>query len=92
MEQTIEGKIVSKDLGVFGKQQIVYGYLGIEKTDGTQIKVKVDSFTWYETLDIGSNVFVETHKLGSTDILVAKRIDVNQEPMNLTKREASIHA
>lgn len=92
MEKTIEGKIISKNLGVFGKNQIVYGYVGIEKPDGEHIKVKVDSFTWYETLEIGSHVFVEIRNLGTTDILVARRIDVNQHPMNLTNREAAANA
>jgi hypothetical protein len=89
MEKTIEGTIISKDLGLFGKNQILYGYVGIEKPDGEHIKVKVDSFTWYETLEIGSHVFVETKKLGNTDILVAKRIDVNLHPMNLSGHEAT---
>lgn len=92
MEKTIEGKIISKDLGVFGKDQIVYGYVGIEKPDGEQIKVKVDSFTWYETLEIGCYVFVETYKLGTTDIIVARRIDVNLHPMNRTNHEATANA
>ena len=34
MEKTIEGKIISKQLGEFGNRQIVYGYVGIEKTNG----------------------------------------------------------
>ena len=81
MEKTIEGKIISKDLGVFGKNQTVYGYVGIEKPTGEKIKVKVDSFTWYETLEIGDHVFIELGNLGTTDILVARRIDVNEDPI-----------
>ncbi|TFG96991.1 hypothetical protein E4H12_09750 [Candidatus Thorarchaeota archaeon] len=92
MEKTIEGKIISKQLGFFGKKQIVYGYIGIEKSDGQQIEVKIDSYTWYETLEIGSHVFVELNNLGTTEILVARRIDVNQEPFVINKGEAKIIA
>lgn len=90
MENTIEGKIISKELGAFGKNQIVYGYIGIEKPSGEQIRVKIDSFTWYETLEIGSYVFVETSNLGTTDIIVARRIDVNQDPIYSNDYEAEV--
>lgn len=92
MERTIEGKIISKQLGVFGKKQIVYGYIGIEKPDGQQIEVKIDSYTWYETLEIGTHVFAELHNLGTTEILVARRIDVNLEPMIIADGEVKIIA
>ena len=90
MEKTIEGKIISKDLGEFGKNQTLYGYIGLELPDCKQIKVKVDSFTWYQTLEIGSHVFVETNRLGSTDIMVARRIDVNLHPMNLDRSAETV--
>ena len=92
MENTIEGKIISNDLGTFGKDKIVYGYIGIEKPNGEHIKVKVDSYTWYETLDIGSYVFVEIAHLGTTDIIVARRIDLNQDPIFSTKSKAAVNA
>ncbi|MHA1137483.1 MAG: hypothetical protein ACTSSE_13440 [Candidatus Thorarchaeota archaeon] len=92
MENTIEGKIISRELGVFGKNEIVYGYIGIEKPSGEQIRVKIDSFTWYETLEIGSHVFVETYNIGTTNIIVARRIDVNQEPIYITDYEAKVSA
>ena len=50
MSETIQGKIISADLGEFSKKRIVYGYIGIELPDKKQIKVKVDSYTWYETV------------------------------------------
>ena len=92
MEKTIEGKIISNQLGVFGHNHTVYGYIGIEKPNGEQIMVKIDSYTWYETLEIGSHVFVETASLGTTDIIVARRIDVNLHPMMITGHEATINA
>lgn len=84
MDNTIEGKIISKQMGVFGNKQIVYGYLGIETPSGQQRIVKVDAFTWYETLEIGSQVIVEITNLGATDIIVADKIRFNQELMTNT--------
>ncbi|MHA1576950.1 MAG: hypothetical protein ACTSU3_06280 [Candidatus Thorarchaeota archaeon] len=84
MDNTIEGKIISKQLGVFGSKQTIYGYLGIETSSGQQRTVKVDAFTWYETLEIGSQVIVEIATLGTTDIIVAQKIRFNQELMTNT--------
>ena len=81
MNNTIEGKIISKQFGVFGSKQIVYGYLGIETLSGQQKTLKVDAFTWYETLEIGSQVIVEIATLGTTDIIVARKISFNPEFM-----------
>ena len=81
MNKTIEGKIISTQFGVFGSKQTVYGYLGIETLSGQHRIVKVDAFTWYETLEIGSHVIVEITNLGTTDIIVARKISVNQELM-----------
>jgi hypothetical protein len=71
---TINGKIISTELGQFSKRKIVYGYLGIEVPDKTHIKVKIDSYTWYETLTIGDEVVVEIEKLANTEILVARTV------------------
>jgi hypothetical protein len=84
MNNTIEGKIISKQMGVFGNKQIVYGYLGIETPSGQQRIVKVDAFTWYETLEIGSQVIIEITNLGDTDIIIAEKIRFNQELMTST--------
>ncbi|MGY5865385.1 MAG: hypothetical protein RTV41_12340 [Candidatus Thorarchaeota archaeon] len=71
---TIEGKIVSAQLGEFSKNKIVYGFIGIELQDRSHIKIKVDSYTSYETLVVGERVTAEVEKLGNTDILVARSI------------------
>ena len=70
----IEGKIVSAQLGEFSKRKIVYGFIGIELQDRSHIKIKVDSYTKYETLALGDRVVVEVEKLANTDILVARTI------------------
>lgn len=87
MDNTIEGKIISKQLGVFGKKETVYGYIGIETLSGQQRVVKIDAFTWYETLEIGSQVVVDIATLGNTDIIVARKISVNQELLTSTDSE-----
>lgn len=84
MDNIIEGKIISKQMGVFGNRQLVYGYLGIETPSGQQRIVKVDAFTWYETLEIGSQVIIEITVLGDTDIIIAEKIRFNQELMTNT--------
>ncbi|TFG30644.1 hypothetical protein EU527_14210 [Candidatus Thorarchaeota archaeon] len=77
MQQTIQGTIVSRQLGTFGKDEIVYGYIGIKTSSGEQIAIKVDSYTWYETLELGSDVLIEAVNLGSTDIVVARKISIS---------------
>lgn len=77
MEQTFEGTIISEQLGTFGKDEMMYGYIGIKTPEGKQKKVKVDSYTSYETLDMGSEVIIEAANLGDTDILVARKISIN---------------
>ncbi len=74
MIDIVQGKIVSVNLGEFSKRRIKYGYLGIELPDRTHIKIKVDSYTWYETLTLGDEVVVEIETLAGTDILVARKI------------------
>ena len=74
MAEMIQGKIISSHLGEFSKRQIVYGFIGIELSDKTHIRIKIDSYTWYESLTVGDEVVIETHKLANTDILVAKTI------------------
>ena len=76
MSELIEGKIISANLGEFSKKRIIYGYLGIELPDKKHIKIKVDSYTWYETLTIGDEVIVETRTLADTDIIVARKIQL----------------
>ncbi|TFG26263.1 hypothetical protein EU528_14710 [Candidatus Thorarchaeota archaeon] len=88
MEKTIEGIIISSQLGEFGHNHIIYGYIGLETPSGQKIVVKVDSYTLYETLEIGSHVFVETDTLGTTDIIVARRIDINMEPLVTLRSKA----
>ncbi len=73
-EITIEGKIVSSQLGEFGKNEIVYGYITIEVSPNQNVLVKIDSYTWYETLDIGNDVIIKAKTLGTTDILVARKV------------------
>ncbi len=74
MTEAIRGKITSAQLGEFSEKQIIYGYIGIELSDKTHVKVKIDSYTRYESLAIGDDVVLETHTLANTDILVARTI------------------
>jgi len=85
MSGIIHGKIASVNLGEFSKRRIKYGYIGIELPDKTHLKVKVDSYTWYETLIIGDEVVLEIENLGNTDILVARKIHLKISWENLAE-------
>lgn len=74
MKTQLTGKIISTNLGEFAKKRIIYGYIGIELPDKTHIKIKVDAYTWYETLTIGDEVVLETETLANTDIIVARKV------------------
>lgn len=76
MIETIHGKIVSSSLGEFSKKKIIYGYLGIELPDKKHIKVKIDAYTWYDTLNLGDEVVVEIEPLADTNIIVARKIQL----------------
>jgi hypothetical protein len=74
--QIIEGKIISSQLGEFGKKEILYGYIGVEINPTHHVAIKIDSYTSYETLEIGDHVVIEASRLGTTDILVARKISL----------------
>ena len=85
MKAQLTGKIISTNLGEFAKRRIIYGYIGIELPDKTHIKIKVDAYTWYETLTIGDEVVVETETLASTDIIVARKVLLKTSDAILTE-------
>ena len=89
MNGKIHGKIVSTNLGEFSKTRIVYGYIGIELPDKTHLKVKVDSYTQYETLNMGDEVIIETETLANTDIIVARKIHLTS---NIESADSEISA
>ncbi|TFG34001.1 hypothetical protein EU527_05600 [Candidatus Thorarchaeota archaeon] len=88
----LQGTIVSTQLGSFGKDEIVYGYIGIKTADGKQIAVKVDSYTDYETLELNSDVIIEAVNLGSTEIIVARKISLNADLVSHSERDAAVIA
>jgi hypothetical protein len=89
VEETLEGRIVSTQLGEFGNTGIIYGYISIDVAPGKNVVIKIDSYTHHEDLEIGSYVVLKVAKLGLTDILVAKDVSLNQ-PSGTTTREEII--
>jgi hypothetical protein len=73
-DNEITGKIISTQLGVFGRDELRYGYISVQTKDNKVIKIKIDSYTTYETLNLGDRVVVETEFLGDTNILVARKV------------------
>ena len=74
MRTQIIGKIISTQIGIFGPNEVKYGYITIQSEDSASINVKIDAYTMYETLKIGDQVVIGTESLGDTDILVARKI------------------
>ena len=74
MVKETEGNIISSHIARIGKGDGKYGYIGIETPDSTHLKMKVDMYTTYETLERGEYVVVRYDALGNTGILVAKEI------------------
>ncbi|MFX1484251.1 MAG: hypothetical protein ACFFCP_13810 [Promethearchaeota archaeon] len=88
---TVQGRIVSTNLGEFSKKGIVYGFIGVERSDKTVVKIKIDSYTEHETLHIGDEVEVEVHNLENTDILVARAIHLKSSTdMGLEEAHAAV--
>ena len=85
MEHT-KGRIVSSELGIFGKQAMLYGYLTVETEDLQRKKIKIDAYTSYETLDIGAFVEIKYAPLEGTRIFVAKKI-VRVDPFESNSEE-----
>jgi hypothetical protein len=85
VEEVLEGRIVSTQLGEFGNTGIIYGYISIDAAPGKNVVVKIDSYTHHENLEVGSYVIVKAAKLGMTDILVAKDVSSKQSTETTTR-------
>ena len=68
------GRIISSQMGIFGKEELPYGYITLETPEGHHMTLKVDAYTVYETLNVGDYVRVDVHSLVNTRILVAREI------------------
>ncbi len=73
-EKIFTGSITSAQLGNMGKT--VYGFIGIETDDKLNLKIKIASFTQYDTLEIGSRVHVVAESIGNMDVLTARQISL----------------
>ncbi|MHA2142303.1 MAG: hypothetical protein ACXADC_10290 [Candidatus Thorarchaeota archaeon] len=73
-QEVLSGRIISSQIGYFGKNEILYGYIAVETEDKKHVTLKVDAYTKYETITIGDHVRVDVHSLANTDILVAREI------------------
>ena len=79
MIEEIEGCITSSQVARIDKTDREYGYIGIETSDKEYLKLKVDFYTDYDTLDRGENVIVKYEPYESaTRIFVAKEIRKKQ--------------
>lgn len=74
MVEELEGCITSSQVAKIDKTDREYGYIGIETSDNRYLKLKVDFYTDYDTLDRGEDVIVKYEPYGSTHVFVAKEI------------------
>ena len=74
MVKETEGNIISAHTTKIGKGDGQYGYIGIETPESIHLKMKIDMYTTYETLERGEDVVVKYDTLGDTGILIAKEI------------------
>ena len=92
-QYTITGTIVARELGTFGANEILYGFLTLRDDSGDQKRVKVDSYTEWDTLSVGDSVEIHAVELGTRHIIVARRIVLNPGPffaeVNKSMAEAS---
>ena len=72
MGKVISGQITAADISKMGKTH--YGYLGIETDAHENLKVKVNAFTKFDTLIVGSKVIIELESVGNEDLLTAMKI------------------
>ncbi|MGY5854777.1 MAG: hypothetical protein RTU92_14505 [Candidatus Thorarchaeota archaeon] len=73
MTKTLEGQIVSSQVGNYGNTDVKYGFITIQTND-SHVRLKVDSSTSYDTLEMGHDVIVSAEQLGSTKLLVAREV------------------
>jgi hypothetical protein len=81
MSEMLSGVVVSDQLARFGGPHSLYGFLGIEKDDGTVVKLKIDAYTDYDDFKVGDSVEVEVAPLGDTKILVIKKLHKVSNPL-----------
>jgi len=74
MNGVLTGVVMSTQLGHFGSQATLYGFVTVEADDGSLVQVKIDAYTEHDPFDIGDRVELEVAPLGQTKILVVKRI------------------
>ena len=72
MQKIVTGLITASDISKMGKTH--YGYLGIETDTHENLKVKVNAFTKFDTLNVGSKVIIELESVGNEDLLTATKI------------------
>jgi hypothetical protein len=73
-EEILSGKIISSQLGIYGKDEMLYGFITVETQEGKHVTLKIDAYTEYETIKVGDHVRIDVHSLANTNILLAREI------------------
>ena len=77
--KTLKGPVTSTQLTKFGAQGKEYGFIGIEVSEHQHVQVKIDAFTQWERCRIGDRVTAEVENIGSSGIVRAKKIVIDQQ-------------
>lgn len=74
MKSVLDGIIVMSNVDSIGTTDMRDGLITIETPDCDLIKLKVGSYTVFETLDEGKRVLIEAKALSTTNVLFATNI------------------
>jgi hypothetical protein len=79
--KTLKGPVTSSRLVKYGAQGKEYGFIGIEIAAHKHVQVKIDANTQWEKFKVGDRVTAEVEDLGSSGIIVAKKITLDHAGM-----------
>lgn len=74
MTEKLEGQIIASQVGRISNTDKKYGFITIRTPEESHVKVKIDSYTNYDTLEMGHDVEIFTDELGSSSLIVAREI------------------
>ena len=74
MTEKLEGQIIASQVGRISNTDKHYGFITIKTPKDSHVKVKIDSYTTYDTLEMGHDVEISTDELGTSSLIVAKEV------------------
>ncbi len=72
--QQRKGTIVATQLANYANSDIKYGYITLETDEKEHVRIKIDSYTKYDTLERGESIVAKTKSISSDGVIVAREI------------------